>query len=236
MVSEVYSYARISSDDAETRAQEEQRLVSKMVEVLPRLHALAIGPGLGRHEGVLRAVGSVIQAAKSRGLPLVIDADGLWLINQKPDLVKGYEQCVLTPNVMEIKRLAKSVLNTEDFDLPALCDALGGPTILQKGAVDRICAPGIKTPLECAEEGAPRRPGGLGDFLAGSLSVLLHWSKAARQDQLRACQAACVLVRRACRAAYAKHLRAMVAPDVLQEVGAAFEALCPADGRRPSSL
>ena len=36
-------------------------------------------------------------AARARELPLVIDADGLWLINQRPELVRGYRGAVLTP-------------------------------------------------------------------------------------------------------------------------------------------
>jgi hypothetical protein len=48
-------------------------------------------------------------------------------------------------------------------------------------------------------------------------------------DALLACQAACTLVRRACLGAYRRKKRAMVAPDVLEEMAAAFETLCPAD-------
>ena len=42
-----------------------------------------------RHPRVLEAVGWVIEAGKQANLPLVIDADGLWLITQRPELVRG---------------------------------------------------------------------------------------------------------------------------------------------------
>ena len=44
------------------------------------------------------AVARVIGLARERGLPLVIDADGLFLITQRPELIHGYERAVLTPN------------------------------------------------------------------------------------------------------------------------------------------
>ena len=37
-----------------------------------------IGPGLGRDEKVLEATALIIEKAKARRMPLVIDADGLW--------------------------------------------------------------------------------------------------------------------------------------------------------------
>merc|ERR1712194_482754 len=100
-----------------------------------------------------------------------------------------------------------------------------------KGQAGRICGPDGERVLECSEDGAPRRPGGLGDFLAGSLGTILAWACLRKRDKLHACVAASVVVRRACRAAYLKKKRAMVAPDVLEEVGAAFEELCPANSR-----
>jgi len=229
MVSSVYRHSRIL--DAATSEQEQEAFVDRM-GVLPRLHALCIGPGLGRHEGVLAAVARVVAAARERGLPLVIDADGLWLVTQRPDLVKGYGRAILTPNLMEYRRLAKAVVGDEDADLQALCEALDGTVVLQKGPIDRVFAAGagLAAPLECSERGAPRRPGGIGDLLAGSLSTVAAWTVEREQSLPRACHAACTLVRRASRAAYSQHRRALVAPDIIGELGPSFEELCPADG------
>lgn len=47
-----------------------------------RLDALVIGPGLGRDPMLHRCVRDVLSAAKQRQLPLVIDADALYLISQ----------------------------------------------------------------------------------------------------------------------------------------------------------
>ena len=51
--------------------------------------------------------------------------------------------------------------------------------------------------------GAPKRPGGLGDLLAGALCTVAAW----KADSLEACLAACVLTRISCRAAFAKKKR-----------------------------
>merc|ERR1712046_111185 len=110
-----------------------------------------------------------------------------------------------------------------DANLQAACDALKGPIVVLKGPADRIaspCLPGREPApiLVCDEEGAPRRPGGLGDFLSGSMAVFVGWAAERRVDPRYACQAASFLVRRACKAAYEKKKRSMVAPDVLDEV------------------
>lgn len=229
MVSSVYRHARIA--DPATSDEEQQAFVDRMLDVLPRLHALCIGPGLGRHPGVLAATARVVAAAREQGLPLVIDADGLWLAAQRPELIKGYSRVVLTPNLMEYKRLAKAVVGDEGADLQTLCEALDGAVVLQKGPVDRAFAAGVglEEPLVCKEEGAPRRPGGIGDLLSGSLSTILAWTVQREQSLPHACHAACTLVRRASRTAYGQHRRALVAPDIIGELGPCFEELCPAE-------
>lgn len=60
------------------------------------------------------------------------------------------------------------------------------------------------------------------------LAVLLAWAKLRRRDPLQACLASCTLVRRACAMAFKRRQRSMVAPDVLEDVGRAFQELCPA--------
>lgn len=72
--------------------------------LLPRLHTLVIGPGLGRGmpvpnrsdlltlssaEYMTKAARIAIQLAREAGIYLVIDADGLWLVQSEPELVQG---------------------------------------------------------------------------------------------------------------------------------------------------
>lgn len=226
MVSTVYRLDPMLDSDPDEVA----RMVDRIAAALPQLHALAVGPGLGRTPAVLAAVAKIIPMATARNLPLVIDADGLWLINQQPDLVRGCNRVILTPNKMEFKRLAKAVLgdHADGATGSDLAAALSGPIIVQKGAVDMICSPN-GTVLECHEQGAPKRPGGLGDVLCGTVATLVPWACASERSLEEACLAACTITRQACKVAFAEQHRAYVTPDVLSKISEVFEQLCPAE-------
>lgn len=56
---------------------------------------------------------------------MVIDADGLYIVTKNLDLVKGYKNCILTPNKNEFARLAKELdVELEDKSRSTLCSAL----------------------------------------------------------------------------------------------------------------
>lgn len=56
-----------------------------------------------------KTVISTLQHARSRGLPLIVDGSGINFIANEPGLLKGYSNCILTPNIAEFGRLAKGV-------------------------------------------------------------------------------------------------------------------------------
>ncbi|XP_058404471.1 ATP-dependent (S)-NAD(P)H-hydrate dehydratase isoform X3 [Diceros bicornis minor] len=147
---------------------------------LPRLHALVVGPGLGRDDVLLSNVKGILEVSRARDVPVIIDADGLWLIAQQPALIQGYQKAVLTPNHMEFSRLSEAVLGDPvDSSDPQeavlrLSQALGNVTVVRKGERD-VISDG-KQVLECSQEGSSRRCGGQGDLLSGSLGVLVHWA------------------------------------------------------------
>ncbi|KAL2857664.1 Ribokinase-like protein [Aspergillus pseudodeflectus] len=174
-------------------------LASPIISMLSRLHALVIGPGLGRDGVTLKVVLEVMKEARSRSIPFVLDADGLLLATENPDLVKGYKECILTPNVNEFSRLAKAL----GIDVPSLAqitssvgddktsqeaeaceklsNALGGVTIIQKGPHD-VISNGV-TSIVSDIQGGMKRSGGQGDTLTGSLGTLMGW-RAAYHDKL----------------------------------------------------
>ncbi|EAW13887.1 ATP-dependent (S)-NAD(P)H-hydrate dehydratase [Aspergillus clavatus NRRL 1] len=170
-------------------------LASPIIAMLPRLNAIVIGPGLGRDGVTLKVVTEVMKEARSRSIPFVLDADGLLLVTEDLDLVKGYKNCILTPNVMEFSRLAKAL----GIDVPSqaqiasepdegdktsketraceqLSQALGGVTIIQKGPHD-VISNGV-TSIVSDLKGGLKRSGGQGDTLTGSLGTLLAWRAA----------------------------------------------------------
>ncbi|XP_046581049.1 ATP-dependent (S)-NAD(P)H-hydrate dehydratase-like [Haliotis rubra] len=88
---------------------DEGNAVASVTAVLPRLHSLVIGPGLGRDTAVLTTTTKIIEAAKGRNMPVVIDADGLFLVTDNPSVIKNYRKAILTPNKVEFGRLYEKV-------------------------------------------------------------------------------------------------------------------------------
>ena len=167
-------------------------LAQPIISMLSRLHTLVIGPGLGRDGVTLKVVTEVIKEAQSKSIPFVLDADGLLLVTDDPGLVKGYRNCILTPNVNEFSRLAKALnievqsqakiqsggnkTSKESEACEKLSNALGGVTIIQKGPHD-IISNGVTTLINDVTGGL-KRSGGQGDTLTGSLGTLLAWRAA----------------------------------------------------------
>jgi len=138
------STASISQAQKEADVSGEE-LAKPILDMLPRLHVLVIGPGLGRDAVTQKQVKAVIQAARKHDppVPMVLDADALWLVQTDPEIIKGHKECILTPNVVEFGRLAKSVGLDQNIGSPEkacqqLSKILGGVCIIQKGAVDYI--------------------------------------------------------------------------------------------------
>ena len=124
----------------------------------------------------------IIAEVRKREMPLVVDADGLFLVQNRPEIVHGYASAVLTPNVMEFKRLCdKMGVDPEKVDggrdkaCAELARRFGGVTIIQKGKQDVIS--NGKDTMICSIEGGLKRCGGQGDVLTGCLGTLLAWKK-----------------------------------------------------------
>jgi ATP-dependent NAD(P)H-hydrate dehydratase len=149
--------------------------------MLPYLHVLVISPGLGRDQLMQDTCAKVIKAARKENMPFILDADGLNIAQTRPELVQGYKECILTPNIVEFGRLYKSKgIDTKGLEegkgAEKLSRAFGGVTILQKGQRDYI-SNGEKTFVSDIEGGL-KRSGGQGDTLRGSLATFLGWRKA----------------------------------------------------------
>ncbi|KAL1503293.1 hypothetical protein AB1Y20_011345 [Prymnesium parvum] len=210
---------------------------------LPALSALVVGPGLGRDPTLHAVAARVLAAASARGLPCVVDADGLRLVADAPQLVRGRRWTVLTPNAPEYARLLARFL-PEGGEIAderarhlALSAALGGAVVVRKGGED-LLSDGESLVVN-AEAGSAKRSGGQGDVLAGTTATFLSWAKAAEEAgrlpaagvaaPLLAAYAGCFLTRRLSAAAFARHKRAMTAPDLIEAIGPVFEELCPVD-------
>ncbi|KAI0642208.1 Ribokinase-like protein [Trametes meyenii] len=224
--------------------------------LLSRLHVLIVGPGLGREDYMINYAKLAVRIAKEQGMYVVLDADALWMIGQDLALIRGYRRAVLTPNVMEFKRLSENV--NIDPKIPAeeramhVSRALGGVTVLEKGASDIICTNTGETNTELAElnkisegesteervvvdvPGGLKRCGGQGDILSGTVGTVMAWGKCFESGAfgdgsvppsripLLAAVAGSIVTRTASRRAFGKHGRGVVTQDIIPEIGGAF--------------
>ncbi|KAK1167960.1 ATP-dependent (S)-NAD(P)H-hydrate dehydratase-like isoform X1 [Acipenser oxyrinchus oxyrinchus] len=210
--------------------------VEEVEKWLSRLHTVVVGPGLGRDDRLLGNAKTIIEKSKALGIPVVVDADGLWLIAQQPSIIQGYQRAILTPNYMEFSRLYEAVCrdsvdsSDNQRNVVRLSQAMGNVTIVQKGEKD-IISDGDKV-IVCSHEGSSRRCGGQGDLLSGSLGVLAHWAFMSGPEKtnglnpsLVAALGACTLTRQCNHQAFHKHGRSTTTTDMIAEVGPAFKKL-----------
>lgn len=143
-----------------------------------------------------------LSLAREKGMFIVLDADGLYMVGQDASVIKGYRRAVLTPNVVEFKRLSQQFGVNPDtpHDERALVVSrrLGGVTVLEKGTIDMIATDstgdeanlaashmdGADPQFEKAKEliqvdieGGLKRCGGQGDILSGSVGTFMAWGK-----------------------------------------------------------
>ncbi|XP_041940603.1 ATP-dependent (S)-NAD(P)H-hydrate dehydratase isoform X2 [Alosa sapidissima] len=210
--------------------------VEEIEKWLPRLHTLVVGPGLGREELLLKTAKDVIEKSKARDIPIVIDADGLWLVAKQPSVIQGYQKGILTPNYMEFSRLYEAMhqepLDSTDHyrNAQQLSIAMGNLTVVLKGEEDLITDGSMV--LTCSQEGSGRRCGGQGDLLSGSLGAFAHWAYSTSTDatksvnpSLVAAFGAASLTRQCNRQAFHKHGRSTTTTDMIQEISTAFKKL-----------
>ncbi|KAI0203975.1 H-hydrate dehydratase [Astrocystis sublimbata] len=223
-----------------------EQVSGPIIDMLPRLHVLVIGPGLGRDPLMQDTCARVLAAARERKMPVVLDADALAIVTKSPELVMGWREVVLTPNVVEFGRLWKSVFpdreqqegsgsdaKSETEQVEALSKALGGVTIVQKGRKDFIS--NSETTLVVDLVGGLKRSGGQGDTLTGSIATLLAWRGAYHEglwdhgSQLKEAETlglaafgGAAITRECSRLAFEKHGRSLQASDLTEQVHIAF--------------
>lgn len=230
------------------------RAQSDTVEAcLARAKSVVVGPGLGREAAVTGAAKRIIELAKERGLPIVLDGDALWLVARDTSIISGYTRAVLTPNAPEFARLWGGAF--DGAEPPAECEAerwgdgeggaverdggdvlagrlalkLGGVTVLRKGRED--WASDGTAAIGCALSGSARRCGGQGDVLAGAVAVALGWAFAAERPAadatVLAAFCASAAVRTAAADAFDRRARGTLTTDIIDALPGAFQALYP---------
>lgn len=228
----------------------------KIKPLLSRMHVLVIGPGLGRDFGMLGTVKEIIKIVLQEHegkIPIVIDADGLYLISQDQEtreLLGRFPRgrIILTPNVVEFKRIKDAVggdpesLEAGDYVAKKLqC------IVVEKGTEDKIFSP-EPTPegqdrswLVNIVEGSNKRVGGQGDTLTGAIACMLAFSRARYDFKLcgdesdpklkwidyamLSCYVGSTVTRECAKLAYKTKKRAMQTTDMNDRVGEVYDKL-----------
>ncbi|EGW30433.1 uncharacterized protein SPAPADRAFT_143283 [Spathaspora passalidarum NRRL Y-27907] len=220
-------------------------VMPKVKGLLARTDIVVVGPGFGRDPLMMKSLVRIIDEIKQMDLPIILDADSLFLISIYPNIISGYKKAIITPNVVEFDRIAKTLgidssiseqnVNTLIEETQTMSKKLG-VTVIRKGRQEVIAYQ--DTYLVNDFSGSSRRVGGQGDTLTGSLATFVNWSYnyldkvwdtkgdiSEGDAQVLACYAACSLVRSSAAKAFAKHGRAMQTTNVHECLPTAFAEL-----------
>ncbi|CAG9559693.1 unnamed protein product [Danaus chrysippus] len=208
--------------------------IDKITPWLERLHVLVIGPGLGREIDTFTVVSQLIKLIGVKQIPLIIDADGLFLITEKPELLENFSSpVILTPNKIEFERLYNKLSTSA-----GLAELGKNVTILRKGQTDELLCYHSNLQWKINTGGSGRRCGGQGDILSGSIATFLHWAINSSNkieigvnvDKMLllsslSCFAAAKLVRLCNEKAFKAKGRSMLAVDMIEYIHESFQEL-----------
>lgn len=156
-----------------------RRSVSDILDVahVRRINAAVLGCGLGRHQ---TTVASVCRLISKFTVPMVLDADALFAISQRPEVVSG-KQIVLTPHAGELAMLlgdrpsSNSLGLDQSFDNRIFYTKQAAQkyraVVILKGHVD-IISDGTTT-ITNNSGSSYMTKGGFGDTLSGIVGALL---------------------------------------------------------------
>lgn len=176
--------------------------MDKIFNLLERIHVIVIGPGLGRDSNMLQSIKLIIKyilQKKNGQIPIVIDADGLYLVSMDKEVREMLQnfptgKIILTPNVMEFKRLYNSIFNENKknnstanfnndknnennnkmgYELAKKMNCI----VIEKGNKDLIYSPVEGKLLVNEQIGSNKRVGGQGDTLTGTVACMLNFSR-----------------------------------------------------------
>lgn len=141
--------------------------VPEVLERLPRMDAVLIGPGLGQSQGTLAVVRAVLENAQC---PVVVDADGINLLAAHMDILRNrHEPTILTPHAGEFARLGGlGIHRRQEAEVFAKTN---GCILLLKGH-ETLITDGDKT-YQNSTGNPGMAVGGSGDVLAGIIVSLL---------------------------------------------------------------
>jgi hydroxyethylthiazole kinase-like uncharacterized protein yjeF len=145
----------------------------EIIEAAAKASAIAIGPGLGRTDGVGALVGYLLDRLDK---PIVLDADGLYAVAGHLDWIFSREApTVLTPHAGELARLLgrdSSAVSARRLNAAQTGADDVGAVVLLKGADTLVAVPG-RGVLVCDLGNPGLATAGTGDVLTGIVAAFL---------------------------------------------------------------
>ena len=146
----------------------DEAAIPEILERLPKMDAVLMGPGLGQSQAVSKVVKTVLEQATC---PVVLDADGINVMGQHMDILRGRTKpTILTPHDGEFARLGGIIGEDRVAAAERMAQELGCIMLL-KGH-HTVITDGSSTYIN--HTGNPGMAvGGSGDVLAGIIVSLL---------------------------------------------------------------
>ena len=147
---------------------------ASVLKAIEGYDALAFGMGAGRHTALQELLALLLCEGEQ---PLVIDADGLFALAQKKELLSATKRTVvLTPHSGEMARLCgKSIAEVEEDRIG--CASAFATTyqvcVVLKGAHTVIAAPDGRVAINCLVGNSGMATAGSGDVLSGICALML---------------------------------------------------------------
>ena len=142
--------------------------IPEILERLPKMDAVLIGPGLGQSEGTLAVVKAVLESAEC---PAVVDADGINVLSRHRDILRGRnDPTILTPHDGEFARIGGVIGADRMASARELAKDLGC-IVLLKG--HETCITDGETGYRNHTGNPGMAVGGSGDVLSGVIVSLL---------------------------------------------------------------
>ena len=142
--------------------------IPQILQRLPDMDAVVVGPGLGQSEDTFQITAAVLQNA---GCPVILDADGINLVSGHKDLLRGRDKpTILTPHEGEFRRLWGPVGNDRMASAAAAARALNS-ILLLKG--HETCITDGYAEYRNPTGNPGMAVGGSGDVLAGIIAGLI---------------------------------------------------------------
>ena len=154
-------------------SEESNEAFGRVPVPMDRYSAIAVGPGLGRRPETVEALLLLLEVARQRHIPTVLDADALNIISELNHWPDCLPPCaVLTPHLGELRRLLSWDSDAErDRRVRDLC-AAAGCTLVMKGFHTKVFTPDGDCLVNTTGNPGLAK-GGSGDVLTGLLGGLL---------------------------------------------------------------